>query len=495
MELKVAPPLTLVIFGASGDLTRRKLLPSLYDLWADGLLNPSTEILGVARRVKSHQEFRDEISDGIRSYARTGAKDDDKFHHFLSRVFYQAGDFEDPSTFDTLRATLQDEERTRRTGGNVIFYLATPPSYFVSIIREIGDHALSGDPGGRDGDVPFTRIVIEKPFGRDLASARDLNRELLSVFREEQVYRIDHYLGKETVQNILVFRLANPIFGALWSNIHVNRVEIRVMESLGMEGRGGYFEEAGIIRDMIQSHLLQVMTLTAMDPPVAFESEAIRDEKVKVLRSLKPYTKEEISQNILRGQYVQGVLDGLPVPGYREEAKVSPGSRVETFAAMRVEIQNWRWAGVPFFLVAGKRLSKKSTEITLFFRAHPFAIFRLSHCDDNIPNALTIRIQPNEGVSIRFGLKRPSSGLHIDPAEMDFSYQEVYQGHPPDAYERLLHDAMVGDSTLFARNDEVERAWAYITPFLADPASAPAPTFYEAGSDGPQELSAFLNRS
>ena len=495
MDLKVAPPLTLVIFGASGDLTRRKLLPSLYDLWADGLMNPDMEIVGVARRVKSHAEFREEISESIRSYSRSGAKNDEKFESFLSRVFYQSGDFEDPSTYDTLRAALLEEGRVKRTRGNVIFYLATPPSYFVPIIRQIGDHGLAGVPGGGAENLPFTRIVIEKPFGRDLSSAKELNGELLTVFREEQVYRIDHYLGKETVQNILVFRLANPIFGELWSNVHVSRVEIRVMESLGMEGRGGYFEEAGILRDMIQSHLLQLLSLTAMEPPVAFEAQAIRDEKVKVLRSLKPYSKEEISANILRGQYVQGVFEGTPVPGYREEAKVSPGSRVETFAALRLEIQNWRWAGVPFFLVAGKRLKKKSTEITLFFKAHPFAIFRLAQCDDNIPNSLTIRIQPNEGVSIRFGLKRPSSGLHIDPAEMDFSYQEVYQDHPPDAYERLLHDAMVGDSTLLARNDEVERAWAYITPFLSDPQTARVPVFYEAGSDGPEELSTFLSRS
>ncbi len=491
MEAKGTPPLSLVIFGASGDLTRRKLIPALYDLWMDGLLNPGIEILGVARRLKSHQAFREEVSEGIRAHSRSGVRDDDRFQAFLSQIFYQATDFEDPSGYDTLRSFLASSERIGKTRGNVLFYLATPPSYFIPIIRQLGAHDLNVglEPGA------FVRIVIEKPFGRDLKSAIELNRELLGVFREEQVYRIDHYLGKETVQNILVFRLANPVFGSLWSNVHVSRVEIKVMESLGMEGRGGYFEEAGIIRDMIQSHLFQVLSLTAMEPPVAFEAKAIRDEKVKVLRSLKPYSREELALNILRGQYGPGMVEGTPVVGYREEDKVAPDSQVETFAAMRVEVQNWRWAGVPFYLIAGKRLSRKSTEITLFFKEFPFAIFRLSQCEDHVPNTLTIRIQPNEGISLRFGLKRPSSVLNIDPAEMDFSYQKSYQGNPVDAYERLLRDAMVGDSTLFARDDEVEKSWGYITPFLSDSFPVPEPLPYKAGSDGPEGLTDFLNYS
>lgn len=495
MEGKVSPPLSLVIFGASGDLTRRKLVPALYDLWIDGLLNPDTEILGVARRLKSHQEFREELSEGIRTHSRSGVHDEARFQSFLSKVFYQATDFEDPSGYDTLRSFLSSVDRVKKTKGNILFYLATPPSYFIPIIRQLGAHGFSKSPVSGMETVPFVRIVVEKPFGRDLSSAIELNGELLSVFKEGQVYRIDHYLGKETVQNILVFRLANPVFGSLWSNVHVSRVEVRVMESLGMEGRGGYFEEAGIIRDMIQSHLFQVLSLTAMEPPVTFEAEAIRDEKVKVLRSLKPYSKEELPLNILRGQYGPGIVDGVPVVGYREEEKVAENSRVETFAAMRVEVQNWRWAGVPFYLVAGKRLARKSTEITLFFKEFPFAIFRLSKCQDRVPNTLTIRIQPNEGISLRFGLKRPSPVLHIDPAEMDFSYQKSYQGNPPDAYERLLHDAMLGDSTLFARNDEAEKAWGYITPFLSDSLSSPAPLPYKAGSGGPESLTDFLNQS
>ncbi|MHB1286239.1 MAG: glucose-6-phosphate dehydrogenase [Leptospirales bacterium] len=491
METKGTPPLSLVIFGASGDLTRRKLIPALYDLWMDGLLNPGVEILGVARRLKSHQVFREELSEGIRAHSRSGVRDDARFQSFLSQIFYQATDFEDPSGYDTLRSFLSSSERISKTKGNVLFYLATPPSYFIPIIRQLGAHDLNvGTELGA-----FVRIVIEKPFGRDLKSAIELNKELLSVFREEQVYRIDHYLGKETVQNILVFRLANPVFGSLWSNVHVSRVEIKVMESLGMEGRGGYFEEAGIIRDMIQSHLFQVLSLTAMEPPVAFEAKAIRDEKVKVLRSLKPYSKEELGLNILRGQYGPGMVEGSQVVGYRDEEKVAQDSQVETFAAMRVEVQNWRWAGVPFYLIAGKRLSRKSTEITLVFKEFPFAIFRLSHCDDHVPNTLTIRIQPNEGISLRFGLKRPSSVLNIDPAEMDFSYQKSYQGNPADAYERLLRDAMVGDSTLFARDDEVERSWGYITPFLSDSSHVPEPLPYKAGSDGPDGLTDFLNYS
>lgn len=494
MESKLTPPLTLVIFGASGDLTRRKLVPALYDLWAGGWLNPGSRILGVARRSKTHQEFREEMWEGIQAFSRIRVRDEEALHGFLSRVFYQAGDFDDPKTYYGIRSFLNDDSVRADTQGNALFYMATQPSYFIPIIRQLGAMGLSSPEGDGNLGPPFSRVIVEKPFGRDLASAVFLNRELLSVFREDQIFRIDHYLGKETVQNILVFRLANPVFGSLWSRTNVSKVEIRVSESLGVEGRGGYFEEAGILRDMVQSHLFQLLTLTAMEPPVAFEADSIRDEKVKVLRSLKPYSKDEIAANILRGQYAAGKLDGLPVPGYREEAKVAPDSKVETFAAIRIEVQNWRWAQVPFYLISGKRMSRKATEITLYFREYPFAIFRLARCEDRVPNTLTIRIQPNEGISMRFGLKRPSSQLHIDPADMDFSYEKSYQGAPPDAYERLLHDAMIGDSTLFARNDEVEKAWAYLTPFLSEPGNAPEPLVYTAGTDGPDALHDFLSR-
>ncbi len=494
MDPKETPPLTLVIFGGSGDLTRRKLVPALYDLWAEGWLNTHSRILGVARRSKTHQEFREELADGIRTFSRIGTRDEGSFHAFLSRIFYQAGDFDDPKTYYGIRSFLNDDSVRSDTRGNALYYLATQPSYFIPIIRQLGAMGLSTPREQDEGTPPFSRVIVEKPFGRDLESAILLNTDLLNVFREEQVFRIDHYLGKETVQNILVFRLANPVFGSLWNRTHVSRVEIRVSESLGMEGRGGYFEEAGILRDMVQSHLFQVMALTAMEPPVAFEADSIRDEKVKVLRSLKPLSKDEIEANILRGQYAPGKIDGIPVAGYREEPKVAPDSRVETFVAMRIEVQNWRWAEVPFYLIAGKRMSRKATEITLHFREYPFAIFRLAHCEDRVPNSLTIRIQPNEGISFRFGLKRPSAQLHIDPADMDFSYEKSYQGSPPDAYERLLQDAMIGDSTLFARNDEVEKAWSYITPFLSAPGNRPDPLSYTAGTDGPDALAEFLGR-
>ena len=481
------PPLTIVIFGASGDLTHRKLLPALFDQAVDGLLHPETRILGVARRPKAHSEFREEIRESTQSFARNSGRLD-LFPEFEKRIFYHAMTFDDPNGYNALRTTLLSDEFRTPTQGNVLFYLATPPSYFVPIIRCLGAYGLStvneGDTAAGGG---FTRIIIEKPFGRDLASAQDLNREVLQVFQEKQVYRIDHYLGKETVQNIVVFRMSNPAFGSLWSNVHVKSVHITVHEAVGVEGRGDYFEEAGILRDMVQNHLFQLMTLTAMEPPVAFDAQAIRDEKVKVLRSLKPIRPEEIQKTIVRGQYTVGEVAGVPVPGYRNEPKIPPTSDTPTFARIKVEVQNWRWAGVPFYLTAGKRMTRRETTIRIVFKEFPFALFRLAGCPGTVPNELVIRIQPNEGIALRFGIKRPGGKLVIDPVEMDFSYQTAYHDKAPDAYERLLHDAIVGDSTLFARNDEVERSWTFIAPLLGDLSRLSPLRFYTAGTDGPEE--------
>ncbi len=481
------PPLTIVIFGASGDLTHRKLLPALFDQAVDGLLHPETRILGVARRPKAHSEFREEIRESTQSFARNSGRLD-LFPEFEKRIFYHAMTFDDPNGYNALRTTLLSDEFRTPTQGNILFYLATPPSYFVPIIRCLGAYGLStvneGDTAAGGG---FTRIIIEKPFGRDLASAQDLNREVLQVFQEKQVYRIDHYLGKETVQNIVVFRMSNPAFGSLWSNVHVKSVHITVHEAVGVEGRGDYFEEAGILRDMVQNHLFQLMTLTAMEPPVAFDAQAIRDEKVKVLRSLKPIRTEEIQKTIVRGQYTVGEVAGVPVPGYRNEPKIPPTSDTPTFARIKVEVQNWRWAGVPFYLTAGKRMTRRETTIRIVFKEFPFALFRLAGCPGTVPNELIIRIQPNEGIALRFGIKRPGGKLVIDPVEMDFSYQTAYHDKAPDAYERLLHDAIVGDSTLFARNDEVERSWTFIAPLLGDLSRLSPLRFYTAGTDGPEE--------
>ena len=481
------PPLTMVIFGASGDLTHRKLVPALFDLMVDGLLHPETRILGVARSPKTHEEFRGELRASVQTFSRS-SNHLELYAEFEKQIFYHPMTFDDPNGYTAIRTTLLSDEFRKPTQGNILYYLATQPSYFVPIIRNLGSFGLAKiNEEVKETPAPFTRIIVEKPFGRDLASARDLNREVLKVFSEPQVYRIDHYLGKETVQNIVVFRLSNPVFGNLWNNVFVKSVHISVHESVGVEGRGGYFEEAGILRDMVQNHLFQLMTLTAMEPPVAFEAESIRDEKVKVLRSLKPVRTEDIPRTIVRGQYTVGEVDGVPVPGYRNEPKIPPVSDTPTFVRMKVEVQNWRWAGVPFYLTAGKRMSKRETLVRIVFKEFPFALFRLAGTPGTVPNELIIRIQPNEGISLRFGIKRPGGSLMIDPVEMDFSYQQAYRSKAPEAYERLLHDAIVGDSTLFARNDEVENSWNFMTPFLGDLTKLSPLRFYTAGTDGPEE--------
>ncbi len=487
------PPLTIIIFGASGDLTRRKLIPALYDLKVDGLLHPETRILGVARSPKTHEEFRGELRSAVQTFSRS-PDHIDLFAEFEKGIFYHSMTFDDPNGYTAIRTTLLSDEFRKPTEGNVLFYLATQPSFFVPIIRNLKNFSLSNiNEEPEETPHPFTRIIIEKPFGRDLATARDLNREVLQVFSENQVFRIDHYLGKETVQNILVFRLSNPVFSSLWTNTFVKSVHISVFETVGVEGRGGYFEEAGILRDMVQSHLFQLLTLTAMEPPVAFEAGSIRDEKVKVIRSLKPVRTEDIPRSIVRGQYTVGEVDGVPVAGYRNEPKIPPVSDTPTFAKLRVEIQNWRWAGVPFFLTAGKRMSRRETLVHLIFKEFPFALFRLAGSPDTIPNELTIRIQPNEGISLRFGLKHPGGTFVIDPVDMDFSYQQAYRTQSPEAYERLLHDAIVGDSTLFARNDEVENSWSFMAPFLGDLTKLSPLRFYTAGTDGPEEQDRLSN--
>jgi glucose-6-phosphate 1-dehydrogenase len=482
------PPLTIVIFGASGDLTHRKLMPALFDLMVDGLLHPETRILGVARSPKSHEGYREEIRASVQTFARS-SDHLDLYSEFEKRIFYFSMTFDDSRGYTAVRSTLLSDEFRKPTGGNILFYLATQPSYFVPIIRNLGEFGLSkiNEDGETGPSSPFTRIIVEKPFGRDLSSAKELNREVLQVFREHQVFRIDHYLGKETVQNIVVFRLSNPVFGALWTNIFVRSVHISVSETVGVEGRGTYFEEAGILRDMVQNHLFQLMTLTAMEPPVAFEAESIRDEKVKVIRSLKPVRPEDVSRLLVRGQYTVGEVDGVPVPGYRNEPKIPATSDTSTFACMKVEIQSWRWAGVPFYLTAGKRMSRRETLVRIVFKDFPFALFRLAGCPGTVPNELLIRIQPNEGISLRFGIKRPGGALLIDPVEMNFSYQQAYRTKSPEAYERLLHDAIIGDSTLFARNDEVETSWSFIAPFLGDISKSSPLRFYTAGTDGPDE--------
>ena len=485
------PPLIFVIFGASGDLTHRKLLPALYELHRKGDIHPKTRIIGVARKDKSSQGFRKEAVEGIRSFSRhlpeDPKNDPEDLKAFLERIHYFPLSFEKADDFDRLAEYLLDPEILKVVNGNILFYLATPPASFIPIVEQIGRIRPRLDSSGRSG---FTRLVIEKPFGHDLASAKALNKSVLSVFREEEVHRIDHYLGKETVQNILILRLANPVFGALWSREVISCVEIRVFETIGIEGRGAYFEKAGILRDMVQNHLFQLLTLTAMEPPVSFDADSIRDEKVKVLRALVPWRGGAPSESILFGQYAEGGVLDEPVMAYRQEKGVDAGSVVETYAAMKVEIQNMRWAGVPFHLVAGKRMSRKATEIVLHYRKPPVALFRLAGCHDDTENVLTLSIQPNEGISLRFGIKRPGSPLRIDQADLTFAYNQIYPDDPPEAYSRLLYDVMIGDATLFARNDEVEKAWAFMEAFLSLERD---PKFYPAGADGPVEVVDFFS--
>jgi len=474
----------MVVFGASGDLASRKLIPAIYNLIRDSLLAPEFVLVGYARQPKTHESFRKDMLDAVGRYSRYPAAPRTSTH-FASRLFYCEGDYADPAGYARLADLLTECDRKYHTNGNRLYYFATPPSLVPAIVSHLGRAGLVSPRATGDG---WTRVVVEKPFGRDLSSAQEFNRLLSSVLNERQIYRIDHYLGKETVQNILVFRLGNGVFEPLWNSRYVDHVQITVGESLGVERRGRYFEEAGILRDMVQNHLLQLLTLVAMEPPVAFEADAVRDEKVKVLKALRPLTADEMDRTVVRGQYGPGRIGDEAVSGYREEPDVKPDSRTETFAAMAVYIDNWRWAGVPFFLRAGKRMPRRVTEIAIHFKQAPHALFRAAGCATLERNVLTLRIQPDEGISLGFGSKAPGPTIRIEPVRMDFRYEAAFGGAPPDAYDRLLLDSIMGDSTLFARHDEVEYAWSFITPILEAWSRYPPSDFpnYPAGTWGPR---------
>lgn len=482
----------MVVFGASGDLTRRKLIPAIYNLEWDHLLSPQFAVVGYARQPKVHQEFRDEMLAAVDRHSRRSG-DPRTWEPFAQRLYYCAAEYDDPKGYGQLGDLLAEADRIHGTAGNRLFYLAVPPSLVPTILAHL---ATAGLVSPRARGPGWSRVVVEKPFGRDLESAVTLNRLLTEVFNEEQIYRIDHYLGKETVQNILVFRLANGMFEPLWNRHHVDHVQITVGESIGIEGRGRYFEEAGILRDMVQNHLLQLLTLVAMEPPTAFEADAVRDEKVKVLKALRPLVDSDLDRLVIRGQYGAGEIEGRRAPGYREESDVAPDSAAETFVALALSIDNWRWAGVPFFLRAGKRLPRRVTEIAISFKRAPYALFRTAGCDGLDPNVLTLRIQPDEGISLGFGSKAPGPAIGIERVHMDFHYAAAFGQAPPDAYERLLLDSILGDSTLFARGDEVQCAWAFITDILQGWARRPPPVFpnYAAGTWGPQAAEALIHR-
>jgi glucose-6-phosphate 1-dehydrogenase len=479
----------MVIFGAGGDLTKRKLVPALYFLAEGGLLADSFAIIGLARSDRSNDAFRAQLREGIQEHVA-----DPKprlVDRILGNTYYIAGDYRDAAIYKRLREQLAEADKLHATAGNYLFYLATPPSFFATTARMLADAGLVGEQNGC-----WRRVVVEKPFGRDLESARCLNRELLAVVDERQIYRIDHYLGKETVQNILVFRFSNGIFEPIWNRRYIDHVQITVAESLGVEHRATYYEEAGALRDMISNHLFQLLALTAMEPPVSFDAEAVRDEKGKVLDAIQPIQPEQVLTRSVRGQYGEGVVEGKELRAYRAESKVAPASNTETYVAMKLLIDNWRWAGVPFYLRTGKTLARRSTEIAIQFKCAPFMLFRHTGVHELEPNLLVLRIQPKEGISLSFGAKVPGPKSKIGQVEMDFAYAEHFGDAPSTGYETLLYDCMKGDATLFQRADNVETAWQVVAPILDVWKALPAREFpnYAAGSWGPPEADELMAR-
>src|SRR2546423_6830066 len=475
----------LVIFGASGDLTQRKLVPALYSLAHDGLLPAGQTIIGFARPGFTDDAWRLAMREACDKFARTRPVDEAVWENFAKGLFYVRGDFNEPEAYLKLNQRLQECDKTRGTGGRRIYYLAVPPQFFPVITDLLGAEKMVNDPE-RGG--PFTRAIIEKPFGRDLQSARELNRVAVTTFRERQVFRIDHYLGKETVQNLLVLRFANGIFEPFWNRQYIDHVQLTVAESIGVEKRGGYFDTAGITRDIIQNHMLQLLSLVAMEPPVAFDADAVRDEKVKVLRALREFPRGREEQMAVRGQYSEGSVLGEGATGYRQEESVKPDSRTETFSALKVFVDNWRWADVPFYIRAGKRLPKRVTDISIQFRPAPYPLFKKLPGVQTQPNVLAIRIQPDEGIALKFDSKIPGPVVRTAPVTMEFRYATSFGAEPPEAYERLLLETMLGDSTLFARRDEVETAWAWLDPLLRAWETDPRPPKpYPAGTWGPEE--------
>ncbi|HEX7241823.1 MAG TPA: glucose-6-phosphate dehydrogenase [Longimicrobiaceae bacterium] len=473
-------PLVLVIFGGTGDLARRKLLPALFRLWQHRLLPEAFAVVGVAREQFTDEAYRELMRDALGVFAT--APTPEEWAEFGRRLFFGSHVFDDEEGFERLKTQLAGIDRELGIPGNRLFYLAVPPAVLEHLTRDLGSAGMVC-PAGCEC---WTRIIVEKPFGRDLESAQALNRALLEVFDERQVFRIDHYLGKETLQNLLVFRFGNSVWEPLWSRSHVDSVQITVAETVGLERRAGYYETSGALRDMVQSHLLQVLTLVAMEPPASYDADSIRNEKVKVLRSVRPVRGEDVAHETVRGQYVSSIVEGKTVPGYRQEEGAAPDSRTETFAAVRLWLDSWRWAGVPFYLRTGKRLPSKATEVVVNFRPAPNPVMDLVENERPAPNALVLRIQPREGISLFFEAKVPGLLGRLQAVSMDFDYPTAFPGtESPEAYQRLLLDAMLGDATLFARRDEVEAAWTLMTPILEEWARAGAPEPYPAGSWGP----------
>jgi glucose-6-phosphate 1-dehydrogenase len=471
-------PCAIVMFGASGDLAKRKLLPALYDLEVHSCLAPRFKLVGFARTEMNDEQFRKEAGEFLPKEASGSV---DKLNDFMQHVHYFRGNYDDPASYEALAKRLAELDRSGELGGNRLFYLATPPDIYPKVVEQLGRAGLAKPATSGS----WSRIIIEKPFGHDGASARDLNRKVLGVFEESQVYRIDHYLGKETVQNLLVFRFGNGIFEPLWNRNYVDYVQITAAEKLGVEQRAAFYESAGALRDMIQSHVLQLASLVAMEAPAAFDATAVRNEKLKVLQCIRPFQPNTVQELVVRGQYGPGQIDGKDVRGYRQEPGVNPNSATETFVALKLYVDNWRWSGVPFYLRSGKRLGHAVTEIAIGFKRAPHMVF---HGEDGEQNSLVLNIQPDEGISLSFGAKSPGGKMQITPVTMDFKYRQAFGSGSREAYATLINDCVRGEATLFDRADSVEAAWALVDPILQAWQNGEAPAFpnYAAGSAGPQ---------
>lgn len=479
-------PCVVVIFGATGDLTHRKLVPALYNLALDGLLPAQFQMIGFARREMTDDTFRANLQKSTAENSRRLPLQEDIWQEFAAHSTYIRAAFDDQDGYTRLRANLEEIDRVVGAECVRLFYLATSPEYFELITEHLAAARLLAP---EDSGVTRSRVIIEKPFGTDLASAKELNQSLLKYMREQQIYRIDHYLGKETVQNLLVFRFGNGIFEPIWNQKYVDHVEISVCETVGVGSRAGYFDKTGILRDIMQNHALQLLCLVALEPPVAFAADAVRDEKVKVLRSVRRISSDHVFTQVVRARYERGYVEGKEVAAYLKEPGVDPYSTTETYAAVRLFLDNWRWAGVPFYLRAGKRLPKRVTDISVFFKQVPYLLFRDQDVESIKPNILSFEIQPDEGISIKISAKPPGLGVRVQTVNMEFSYGTSFGAEPPEAYERLLLDAMRGDATLFTRDDEIEQAWELLNPLLAawnaDHGPVPPVYSYEAGSWGP----------
>ncbi len=472
----------LVIFGASGDLTCRKLIPSLYDLFIQNLLPERFIILGVSRTVLSNEAFREKLEKGIKSFANFKNGEKDKLQDFLKIVFYKSINTENPTEYLQLKTEIDLLHEKFKIKKNCIYYLSTPPNLYSVIPLALGKAGMS-----KNSENGWKKVVIEKPFGYDIDTAKELNKKILSVFNEEQVYRIDHYLGKETVQNVFVTRFANGIFEPLWNRNFVHHIEVTGVENIGVENRGGYYDTSGALRDMLQNHLMQITGLIAMEPPSSFDSDSIRNEIVKVFQSLRPLKEEDVNKNVIRGQYLASKIKGEEVLGYREEKGVKPDSRNETYVAVKLFIDNWRWGGVPFYIRTGKRLPTRVTEVVIHFKPTPHYLFSRKNLQEGC-NQLVIRIQPDEGILFKIGMKVPGSGFNVQNVNMDFHYSDLINTYVPSAYERLLYDCMMGDSTLYQRGDAVEAAWKFVNPILSAWKNNPdIPIFgYPSGTWGPE---------